>query len=117
MNGQKLEFNGDELVVYTKLPLSEATYTASLVMTKEMFQECYKKWIVPQEESKEIKRYDVGKRFDNGVELCVTRVYKVMGKIFLDLINKKGTTYISVSTDDFKKTGHIDSLDEWLEGE
>lgn len=43
----ELNFVGDELYVY--IPLPGGIYKTQLVMTKEIFQECYKRWIVPQE--------------------------------------------------------------------
>jgi hypothetical protein len=45
---EKLEFNDDKLFVCTPLPqYGEGVYKTKLVMTKEAFQECYKKWIEP----------------------------------------------------------------------
>ena len=50
MNEQELRFIDDKLYVYTPLPqFGEGIYKTELVMTKEIFQECYKKWIEPQE--------------------------------------------------------------------
>lgn len=46
MAKQKLEFIGDEVYVYTELPqYGEEVYETHLIMTKEIFQECYKRWI------------------------------------------------------------------------
>ena len=50
---EKLEFDDDKLFVYTPLPqysdgISEV-HKVQLVMTKEIFQECYKRWIKLQE--------------------------------------------------------------------
>ena len=46
---------GDDVVVrFTFMPeFGEGTYQTEVVMTKEIFQECYKKWIAPQEEENE----------------------------------------------------------------
>ena len=53
MSEPKLEFNGDKLYLYTPLPqYGEGIYETSLVMTKDIFQECYKRWIEPQIENK-----------------------------------------------------------------
>jgi len=50
MTDEKIEFVNDKLFVYTPLPQYGAEiYEAQLVMTKEIFQECYKKWIESQE--------------------------------------------------------------------
>lgn len=48
---EKLKFIGDDkLFVYTPLPqCGQGIYETRLVMTKEVFQECYKRWIEPQE--------------------------------------------------------------------
>ena len=47
---EKLKFIDDKLYNYTSLPqYGEGIYKTQLVMTKEMFQECYKRWIEPQE--------------------------------------------------------------------
>ena len=49
MNEGKLRFVDDKLFAYTPLPQYGSTiYKIQLVMTKEIFQECYKKWIEPQ---------------------------------------------------------------------
>lgn len=45
MNEQRLEFQGDKLFLCT---YGEKTCKVQLVMTKEIFQECYKRWIKPQ---------------------------------------------------------------------
>ena len=50
-NDQNFTFNGDELCLLTKLPeevYGKDTYNYALVMTKEVFQECYNRWIKPQ---------------------------------------------------------------------
>ena len=52
MNEEKLQFVDDKLFVYTPLPqydVCSGIYKIQLVMTKEIFQECYKRWIKPQE--------------------------------------------------------------------
>ena len=40
----------DDIVIkYTPMPeIGENTYKTEIVMTKEIFQECYKKWVEPQ---------------------------------------------------------------------
>lgn len=56
MTEGKLKFVDDKLFVYIPLPQygggESGIYKAQLVMTKEIFQECYKKWIEPQESEK-----------------------------------------------------------------
>lgn len=50
MNEIYFEVNDD--VVIKKTPILEVgknIYKAEVVMTKEIFKECYKKWIEPQE--------------------------------------------------------------------
>lgn len=50
MNKIYFEVAGD--MVIKNIPVVEAgenIYKAEVVMTKEIFQECYKKWIEPQE--------------------------------------------------------------------
>ena len=43
---QELRFDDDKLYCYTSLPqYGEGIYKVELVMTKDIFQECYKKWI------------------------------------------------------------------------
>jgi len=50
MEETKLKFIDDKLYVCTPSPQYGAgVYKTQLVMTKEIFQECYKKWIEPQE--------------------------------------------------------------------
>ena len=52
---EKLEFDGDKLFVLTPMPQysdgKSEVHKIQLVMTKEIFQECYKRWIEPQERS------------------------------------------------------------------
>ena len=50
MSEEELRFDGDKLFVYTPLPqCGDGIYKVQLVMTKDIFQECYKKWIESQE--------------------------------------------------------------------
>ena len=50
MDEQRLKFHDDELYVYTPLPqYGEGIYKVELVMTKEIFRECYERWIKSQE--------------------------------------------------------------------
>lgn len=43
---QELRFDDDKLYCYTPLPqYGKDIYKVELVMTKDIFQECYKKWI------------------------------------------------------------------------
>ena len=52
MNGAELRFEDDELYCYTPLPQhGEGICKVELVMTKEIFCECYKRWIESQESS------------------------------------------------------------------
>lgn len=47
---QKFEFIDDKVYVYTPVPpYGEGVCKTNLVMTKDIFQECYKRWIKPQE--------------------------------------------------------------------
>lgn len=39
------EIEGDVLVKYTPIPERENAYKTEIVMTKDIFQECYRKWI------------------------------------------------------------------------
>ena len=44
------EVEDDAVIKYIPVPgIEENTYKTEVVMTKEIFQECYKKWIEPQE--------------------------------------------------------------------
>ena len=46
---EELKFIDDKLFCYTPLPqYGTRIYKTQLVMTKEIFQECYKRWIKPQ---------------------------------------------------------------------
>ena len=46
----ELKFHDDKLYVYTPLPQhGEGIYKVDLAMTKDIFRECYKRWIEPQE--------------------------------------------------------------------
>ena len=50
MTEEKLKFVDDKLFVYTPLPqYGDGICKAQLIMTKEIFQECYKRWVEPQE--------------------------------------------------------------------
>ena len=50
MDKEELRFVDGELFNYTPLPqFGDGIYKVQLVMTKEIFQECYKKWVEPQE--------------------------------------------------------------------
>ena len=48
---EHLEFSddGNELISYKKIPDHINSYTKTTVMTKEIFQKCYKKWIMEEE--------------------------------------------------------------------
>lgn len=51
MYEEELKFVDGKLYVYTPIPqYGDGIYKTQLVMTKEIFQECYEKWIKPQEE-------------------------------------------------------------------
>lgn len=40
----------DVVIKYTPMPeIGKKFYKTEVVMTKEIFQECYKKWVEPQE--------------------------------------------------------------------
>jgi hypothetical protein len=46
MNKIYFEIDGDNLIKYTPMPeIGENTYKTDIVMTKEIFKECYKKWV------------------------------------------------------------------------
>ena len=48
----KIYFEVKDDVVIKNTPMYEVrenTYKTEVVMTKEIFQECYKKWVEPQE--------------------------------------------------------------------
>ena len=50
MNETYFEVEGDVVVKHTPMPqIGENYYKDEIVMTKEVFRECYKKWIEPQE--------------------------------------------------------------------
>lgn len=50
MSEEELRFEDDKLFVYTPLPqYGDGICKVQLVMTKEIFQECYKRWVEPQE--------------------------------------------------------------------
>lgn len=44
------EVKNDIVIKHTPMPeMGEDIYNSEIVMTKEIFQECYKKWIDPKE--------------------------------------------------------------------
>lgn len=48
----EFEVTDDAVIKYTPVPgLGENTYKSEVVMTKEVFQECYKKWIKPEQKT------------------------------------------------------------------
>ena len=50
MNKIYFEVEGDVVFKHTPMPtIGENIYKTEVVMTKEIFQECYKKWVEPQE--------------------------------------------------------------------
>lgn len=51
MEKEELDFIDDKLFVYIPLPEygDGKIYKQQLIMTKEIFQECYKRWIEPQD--------------------------------------------------------------------
>ena len=50
MSKEELRFDDDKLCAYTPLPqYGDGIYQVQLVMTKDIFQECYKRWIEQQE--------------------------------------------------------------------
>lgn len=50
MNKINFEVVNDVVIKNTPMPeVGENIYRTEIVMTKEIFQECYKKWIEPQE--------------------------------------------------------------------
>ena len=58
MEKEELDFVDDELFVYIPLPKygDGRMYKKQLVMTKEVFRECYKRWIESQESGDPAKR-------------------------------------------------------------
>lgn len=48
---QEIVFEEDEC--YLLQPVNENAYRMQLVMTKEVFKECYKRWILEDKEQKE----------------------------------------------------------------
>lgn len=76
MNKIYFEVVDDVVIKQTPMPeIGPDIYTNEVVMTKEIFQECYKKWIKPQ------KEYEVevltrgncmkcGKELDEGLFFC-----------------------------------------------
>lgn len=50
MNNIYFEVENGVVIKYIPMPeIGEDVYKAKVVMTKKIFQECYKKWIEPQE--------------------------------------------------------------------
>lgn len=50
MNEIYFELKDDVVIKNTPVPeVGENIYKSEVVMTKEIFQECYKKWVKPQE--------------------------------------------------------------------
>lgn len=55
MKAEELRFIDDALFLYIQLPqYGDNTCKAQLVMTKGIFQECYKRWIEPQKGSEDM---------------------------------------------------------------
>jgi hypothetical protein len=51
MNEVYFELKDDVVIKNTPMPeVGENIYKSEVVMTKEIFQECYKKWVESQEE-------------------------------------------------------------------
>lgn len=49
MNETYFEVRGDDVIKTTPMPeIGEHICKTEIVMTKEIFQECYKKWVNPQ---------------------------------------------------------------------
>ena len=54
MSKTSFEIKNDAVIKYTPMPeIGEDIYKSEVVITKEIFQECYKQWIAPQEGSKD----------------------------------------------------------------
>lgn len=50
MNKIYFEVENDVVLKHTPMPeIGENIYKTEIVMTKEIFQDCYKKWVEPQE--------------------------------------------------------------------
>ena len=50
MSKMYFEVEDDVVIKYIPMPeIGEDVYKSKVVMTKKIFQECYKKWIEPQE--------------------------------------------------------------------
>ena len=48
------EVKDDVVIKYTPMPeIGKNYYKTEVVMTKEIFQECYKKWVEPQKSEDE----------------------------------------------------------------
>jgi hypothetical protein len=48
----KIYFEVEDDVVIKHTPMPRNIYKTEVVMTKEIFQECYKKWVEPQEQER-----------------------------------------------------------------
>ena len=54
MSEAELGFDDDKLFLYTPLPqYGDGIYAIQLVMTKDIFQECYRRCVEPQEKRKD----------------------------------------------------------------
>jgi len=62
MSDEEIKIVDDKLFVYTPIPEGGGgIYKVQLVMTKEIFQECYRRWIEPQEKSTKMRNDDQGR--------------------------------------------------------
>ena len=53
MKGIYFEIEGNVVIRHTPMPeIGKDIYKSEVVMNKEIFQECYKKWVKPQESEK-----------------------------------------------------------------
>jgi len=51
MSKVSFEIEDDAVIKHTPMPeIGEGIYKSEVVITKEIFQKCYKQWIAPQEE-------------------------------------------------------------------
>lgn len=67
MSKPELKLKDDEVYIYTPLPqYGEGICEVKLVMTKDIFKECYKRWI----KSEESKAKSEAKHTDKGCESC-----------------------------------------------
>ena len=49
MSEIEFEIVDDAVIKYTPMPEGKDIYKTEVVITKEIFQECYKRWVEPQE--------------------------------------------------------------------